>query len=81
MGGLLVAGRILRGAIDLLEDEAGGIILLLDHIEAHHPGFAHAVAGVLERGRAEGLNLSIFDTDVDVDDEHGERGKGAVAIG
>jgi hypothetical protein len=73
MGGFLVRSRRGGRPIDLDEHEAGGIVGLLDNIEAGDAGFAHAVTGILEARGLEGLDALGFYVDVDMDDEHGER--------
>ena len=49
MGRLLVLGRVGGGAVNFDQHEAGGVIPLVDHVEAGDAGLLYAVARVLQR--------------------------------
>ena len=58
-------------AVDLDQREAGGVVGLLEEVEAGDAGLAGAVAGVVDGGRLEGRDGLGLDVDVDDEDEHG----------
>ncbi len=70
MSGFLVAGRRLGIAIDLYQQEPGGIIGLLDDIEARDAGFSDTVTGVFDRGGSEGVGAFRFHFYMNMNDEH-----------
>ena len=70
MSGFLVAGRCLGIAIDLDQQEPGGIIGLLDDIEARDAGFLDTVLGVFDRGSPEGVGAFRFHFYLNMNDEH-----------
>lgn len=70
MGGFLVAGRRLGIPIDLDQQESGGIIGLLDDIEARDAGFPDTVAGVFDRGGPEGVGAFRLHFYLNMNDEH-----------
>jgi hypothetical protein len=61
----------LRGSVDFHQDEPRGIVRPLHHVEARNPRFFHAVAGVINRGSLERLDLIGLDMYVYVNGEHG----------
>jgi hypothetical protein len=71
MPGFLVRGGRFQRAVSLHEDEPGGIILLLQHIELGNAGFLDAVPGILSAGFLEGFDAIRFDVNVHVNNEHG----------
>src|SRR5688572_7284608 len=68
--GLLVACRVLRATVDLDQDEARGVVLLLDDVEPHHPRLADAVTGVLASNSDEPIHRFRLYVNKNVDDEH-----------
>lgn len=62
----------LGSAVDFGQQEARGIVELLQDVEGGDAGFLEAVAGVFEGGGAEGLDGFRSDVDMDLDDEHGD---------
>ena len=70
MGGFLMAGRRLGVPIDINQQEPGGIIGLLDDIEARDAGFPDTVAGVFDRGGSEGIDAFRFHLYMNMNDEH-----------
>ena len=71
MRGLLVFGGVVRGAVDLDEEEAGRVVGLLEEIEAGNTGLLNAGTGIGLTGLLELLQLVCFDMDEDMDDMHG----------
>jgi len=71
VGGFLVMGCGFVSAIDLSQQEPGWVVGLLDHIEARDARFFHAVLRVLDAGCFEGLDGFRFDSNMNVNDEHG----------
>jgi hypothetical protein len=69
--GLMMAGEIVLGEIGFVEEEAGGLVLGLEDIEAEVAGLAASVGSVVERGFDEWLQAIGFDEDGDGDDVHG----------
>jgi hypothetical protein len=70
VGGFFVGGDGGFGAVDFPEFEAGGVVLMLEEVEAGAAGFLGAVAGVFDGGGAEGFEVFGFDLNVDLEDEH-----------
>ena len=68
---LLVGRRGLGGAVDLDQQEPGGVVLLLEHVEPGDARLLQAVPRVLDAGGLEGLDPVGLHLDVDVDDQHG----------
>ena len=54
VGCFLMAGGICLFSVNFDQDEAGGVIQLLDHVEAGDSRLPHTVANVLPRGLLEG---------------------------
>lgn len=71
MRGLLMPGRIIRCAVDLQQDKARRIILLLDEIKAGNAGLFQAAAGIFNGGCLECLDLIRFDMGKNMDYIHG----------
>ena len=57
-------------SIDLVEDESGGVVLLLEEIEAGDAGFFSAVLGVDGGGLLEGVDELGFDARLNDEDVH-----------
>ena len=70
MGRRLVLGRGIRRAVDLDQNEAGGIVSTLNHVEARNAGFLNAVARVFDGSLLESLDGIGFDMDMDLGDQH-----------
>ena len=73
--GFVVRGRLVFGggvgiAVDLDEDEACGVVLLLEEFEAGDAGLPGAVLGVDGGGGLEGVDEFGFDVGVDDEDLH-----------
>lgn len=82
VGGGLVGGRRVGCAVGFDEDEAGGIVGLLQDIEACDTGLADAGAGVGERRGLESCDVFGFHVNVDMNKEHdGSSVKGAGQCG
>src|SRR5581483_9202623 len=69
MPGFLVRGGSLGGAIGFDENEARGIVLVLDDIEAGDARLLDAGGGVGKRGLFESVDAIGFDVNLNVDDE------------
>jgi hypothetical protein len=65
---LLVGRRGLGGAVDLDQQEPGGIVLLLQNVEPRDARLLQAVPRVLDASGLEGIYLIGFHLDLDVDD-------------
>jgi len=74
MRGLFVGGGRDGRAVNLDQDKAAGSVGLLHNVKAGDAGLAHAGAGVLKAGVPEGRDGFGPDVDMDMDNEHGERG-------
>src|ERR1039458_171902 len=70
VGGLFVRGGGTGIAVDLVEHEAGGIVLLLEEIEAGDAGFFGAGCGVDAGGCDEGVDELGFNVGVNDEDVH-----------
>ena len=70
MGGLFVGEGIAGGAVDFNEEEVGGLIVLLEEVEAGDAGLMQAGAGVGDGGVFERLDVFGLDGDMDMNDEH-----------
>jgi hypothetical protein len=57
VGCFFVPRRVIRGAVNLDEHESGRVILLPGNIESCDARLAEAVAGVLDSGGLEGLDI------------------------
>src|SRR5450756_1524596 len=68
--GLLMFGRGGGVAIDLVEDEFCGVVLLLQEIEACYAGFFGAVFGIDGGGLLEGVDELRFDARMNDEDVH-----------
>src|SRR5512135_771588 len=68
---VLVMARGFDGPIDLDQNEAGRIVLLLNHIETGDAGFMHTLTRIFQGGGLESLDLIRFDMDKYMNDEHG----------
>ena len=68
--GLLVGGEVFFFVVDLVEEEAGGVVLGLGEVEAKVGGFAAGVEGVVHGGFDEGGDVFGFDENGNADDEH-----------
>ena len=71
MRGLLVMGGGLVAAINLDQQEAGGVIGLLHQVKPGNARLLHAVARILEAGFLKGVNEFRFDSRMHVNDKHG----------
>src|SRR5690242_16974577 len=65
-----VAGRRVVRAIDLSENEAGGIITLLDDVEPRNTGFTDAIRSILDGCLNEMSHAVRFHMNVHVNDMH-----------
>ena len=72
MGRFLVSGRGGGVAVDFDENEPGGVVGLLEHIETRDAGLATAGVCICERGSCECVDVFRFDVNMNVDGEHGE---------
>ena len=71
VGSLLVGGEIFLAFVGLIEEEARGVFLGLEEIEAEVGGFLARVPGVVEGGGFEGGDVLGLDENGDADDVHG----------
>jgi hypothetical protein len=67
---LSVTRRRVVTAIHLRENEPGGVVALLDHVEPRDPGFLDAVRSILNRGLNVIGHAVRFHMNVHVNDEH-----------
>ncbi len=70
MGGFLVGGWGVLGAVGFDEDEAVGGVVLLEDVEPGDAWFLEAGLGVFEGGGEEGVDGFGLHLDVDLDDKH-----------
>ena len=75
MTGFLVSDGGGGVAVYFNQDEARGIVELLDDVEPRDAGLAHTGLRIRERGRFERIDVLRFDVNVYMNDEHERRGE------